>query len=138
MENSDIDILSHCPNYVYQMILAAGFAVLRLCTSPMIEALNASAAKKLFNSCISAVRKMCITNNDLPGRSAEVLAQLKARRNRSLRELTADWNSVQLKVRGRSSMSISYDSLWEWRGAFVDDEHGPVAGKYQTSLILAI
>lgn len=131
VHNSDMDVLKYCPNYVFQMILAAGFSVLRLSTSPLVEYIDALAAKRLFNSSIAAVRNISITNNDLPGRLAEVLAQLKARRNRSSRELRANWNSLQLKVRSRLSMSITFDSLWEWRRGFVEDENGTVASMYQ-------
>lgn len=130
VQTSEVDILNYCSNYIHQMILAAGFAVLRLSTSPLVEYLDAVSAKRLFNSSISAVKRICITNNDLPGRLAEVLAQLKARRNRLSRELTTDWNTIQLKVRSRLSMSISFDSLWEWRRGFVEDEQGAVAGMF--------
>lgn len=129
VHNSDMDVLNYCPNYVFQMILAAGFSVLRLSTSPLVEYIDALTAKRLFNSSIAALRKISITNNDLPGRLAEVLAQLKARRNRLSRELRANWNSLQLKVRSRLSMSITFDSLWEWRRGFVEDENGTVANK---------
>jgi hypothetical protein len=126
-----MDVLSYCPNYVYQMVLAAGFSILRLCTSPLVEYIDALGAKRLFNSSIAAVRKISVTNNDLPGRLAEVLAQLKARRNRLSRELTTDWNSLQLKVRGRLSMSITFDSLWEWRKGVIEDENVAVASMCQ-------
>lgn len=133
MQTSDIDVLSYCPNYICQMVLAAAFSVLRLSTSPLIEYLDALAAKQLFNSSITAVRKISITNNDIPGRLAEVLAQLKARRNRSSKELTVDWDSLQLKVRSRLSMSISFDSLWEWRRGFVEDENRAATSTYTIS-----
>lgn len=131
VQESSLDVVSYCPNYVCQMVFAAGFSVLRISTSPIIEYIDALAARRLFNSSITAIRKISITNNDIPARIAEVLVQLKARRNRSSRELTIDWKSLQLKVRSRLSMSISFDSLWEWRRGFMEDENGAIASTYQ-------
>ena len=111
------DILSYCPNYVFQMTSASGFVILKLVQSPATEYVDAAASKSLFNSAILAVRSMSVSNNDLPGRLAEVLAQLKARGNRAARNKT-DWQILQLNVRSRMSMSIVFDSLWEWRRGF--------------------
>jgi hypothetical protein len=108
------DILIHCPNYIFQMILASGFAVLRLSTSPMSEYIDSASSRTTFNSAIFALRKISVSNNDLPGRLADVLAQLKARGNREKR----DWQNLQPNVRSRMSMSITFDSLWEWRKGF--------------------
>jgi len=96
------------------MILAAGFAVLKLMTSPMSEYIGSTSSRSAFNSAIVAIRKISVSNNDLPGRLADVLAQLKARRNREKR----DWQSLQLNVQSRMSMSITFDSLWQWRKGF--------------------
>ncbi|RDW72203.1 hypothetical protein BP5796_08237 [Coleophoma crateriformis] len=110
------DILSHSPNYVFQMALAAGFALLKLITSPAAQLLEGTSAKAVFNSAIVIVRKMSVSNNDLPGRLADVLAQLKAR-GRSP-DKSDQWQNFTLKVRSRMSMSVTFDALWHWRKGF--------------------
>jgi hypothetical protein len=106
------------------MILASGFAVLRLSTSPMSEYIDSASSRTTFNSAIFAIRKISVSNNDLPGRLADVLAQLKARGNREKR----DWQNLQPNVRSRMSMSITFDSLWEWRKGFESSGSKPTSG----------
>jgi len=118
------DILSHCPNYIFQMILASGFTVLKLTTSPMSEYIDSTSSRMAFNSGIFAVRKISVFNNDLPGRLADVLAQLKARGNREKK----DWQNLQLNVRSRMSMSITFDSLWQWRKGFESNGRKTTSG----------
>ena len=110
------DVLSYCPNYVFQMTLASGFTLLKLITSPVMQHLEGISAKTTFNSAIVAVRRISVSNNDLPGRLADVLAQLKARNNSS--NTSGQWQVLDLKVRSRMSMSVTYDSLWHWRKGF--------------------
>jgi hypothetical protein len=112
----DQDIASYCPNYLFQMTLASGFALLKLLSSPAIEWIDAPTCKRQFNAAIVAVRRMSVTNNDLPGRMAEVLVQLKARGGS--RKDPDNWESLRLRLRGRMSMSVTFDSLWEWRKGF--------------------
>lgn len=88
-----------------------------------MDYLDTVASKGLFNFSIAAVRKISVSNNDLPGRLAEVLAQLKARGNRrGISSNKNDWKCLELKVRSRMSMSVVFDSLWEWRRGFEVDE----------------
>ncbi|RDW65993.1 hypothetical protein BP6252_09628 [Coleophoma cylindrospora] len=110
------DILGYSPNYVFQMALASGFALLKLITSPATQLLEGTSAKAIFNSAIVVVRKMSVSNNDLPGRLADVLAQLKAR-GRSP-DTSDQWQKFTLQVRSRMSMSVTFDSLWHWRKGF--------------------
>jgi hypothetical protein len=122
------DLLSHCPSYVFQMTLASGFALLKLISSPIMEHLEGTSAKATFNSAIVAVRRMSVSNNDLPGRLADVLAQLKARGLSSSNNADR-WQALSLKVRGRMSMSVTFDSLWHWRKGFEVQQAATVAGE---------
>jgi len=106
------------------MTLAAGFAILKLMTSPISEYIDSTSSRTAFNSAIVAIRKISVSNNDLPGRLADVLAQLKARGNREKR----DWQFLQLNVRSRMSMSITFDSLWQWRKGFESNKETPRSG----------
>lgn len=130
--NSEEDFLSYCPNYIYQMTLAAGCSLYKIFKSPIMECINVADSKVLFNSAMLAIRKISVSNNDLPGRLAEVLAQLKARSNQTSRRNGTydknDWSSLQLKVRSRMSMSVTFDSLWEWRKGFEADQSRTPSG----------
>ncbi|KFY08662.1 hypothetical protein V492_06019 [Pseudogymnoascus sp. VKM F-4246] len=120
--------LLYCPNYTFQMTLAASFALLRLLRSSFKDYIDVGIGRALLNSVILAVRRMSIANNDLPGRLADVLAQLWAKDARSSKlparlQLGPEQDiiirkEVQLKVRGRMSMSVMFDSLLEWRRGF--------------------
>ncbi|KMU80167.1 hypothetical protein CISG_08275 [Coccidioides immitis RMSCC 3703] len=82
--------------------------------------------KSLFNRTIWALRSMSVSNNDLPERLAEVLAQMwkmgslpapQQSSNKGSGQSEKD-DTLRLKVRCRMSMSLVYDSVWRWREDF--------------------
>lgn len=118
--------LSYSPNYIYQMTLAAGFTLLKLCKSFFAIHIDMDYTKSLFNRTIWALRSMSVTNNDLPVRLAEVLAQLwkmgslpppQQHGNKGTGQSEKD-DTLRLKVRCRMSMSLVFDSVWRWREDF--------------------
>ena len=114
-------ILQHCPFYVYQAFLSASFVLLKVLKSDHFCTLvEVSAGHKLFNSSISALRKISVSNNDLPGRLSDVLAYLWNHPNRQV-VCGEGRDALQLKIQSRMSMSIVYDSLWLWRNQFLTD-----------------
>ncbi|KAI1951851.1 hypothetical protein LOZ57_001263 [Ophidiomyces ophidiicola] len=120
--------LSYSPNYIYQMTLAAGFTLLKLCKSFFAIHIDMDYTKSLFNRTIWALRSMSVSNNDLPVRLAEVLAQLwkmgslpppqQADNKGSGAGQSEKDDTLRLKVRCRMSMSLVYDSVWRWREDF--------------------
>jgi hypothetical protein len=100
-----------------------------------MQHLEGISAKTTFNSAIVAVRRISVSNNDLPGRLADVLAQLKARNNSS--NTSSQWQVLDLKVRSRMSMSVTFDSLWHWRKGFEVQQSAASIGR-QTFLGLLI
>ena len=62
--------------YIMQMILAGGFTFMKLLNSFFAAHMDVEASRRLFNQTVRVVRASSINNNDLPGRLAEVLAQL--------------------------------------------------------------
>jgi hypothetical protein len=112
------------------MILASAFALLKLTASPMSEYIDTSSLRMVFNSAIIAVRKISVSNNDLPSRLANVLTQVKARGR--LSGESNDWQNLQLSARSRMSMSITFDSLWQWRKGFEADGRKTQAGTEHT------
>lgn len=118
-------------NYIMQMILAAGFTLLKLLNSFFAAHVDGVQGKNLFLSTVSALRAISVQHNDLPLRLAEVLAQLwQASGGGSPHfydeqgiKKEAD-STLQLKVRCRMSMSLLYDSVWKYR-----DQMGASASK---------
>jgi hypothetical protein len=115
-------VLIYATNYIFQMMLAAGFALLKLLNSFFANHIDIDFTKSLFNKTIWAIRKVSVTTNDLPNRLAEVLAQLWRNgggNQRTSAPTSGDMDSsLQLKVRCRMSMSLVFDSVWRWREEF--------------------
>ncbi|KMP04662.1 Zn(II)2Cys6 transcriptional activator [Coccidioides immitis H538.4] len=118
--------LTYSSNYIYQMTLAAGFTLLKLCKSFFAVHIDMDYTKSLFNRTIWALRSMSVSNNDLPERLAEVLAQMwkmgslpapQQSSNKGSGQSEKD-DTLRLKVRCRMSMSLVYDSVWRWREDF--------------------
>ncbi|KAJ5103346.1 hypothetical protein N7532_003875 [Penicillium argentinense] len=109
-------VLSYTPYYVYQMMVAAGCTLLKLCKSFFAAHIDMEYTKNLFNRTIWAVRSVSVSNNDLPERLAEVLAQMWRLGGAPQATSGADVDdSLRLRVRCRMSMSLLFDSVWRWR-----------------------
>ncbi|KAI9821069.1 MAG: hypothetical protein M1827_003802 [Pycnora praestabilis] len=122
LETSAGGVLSYASNYILQIIIAAGFTLLKLLNSFFANDIDLEHGKSLFNKTIWSIRAISVTSNDLPSRLAEVLAQLwrgggAGSRTRSPSNSEMD-SSLQLKVRCRMSMSLVFDSVWRWREEF--------------------
>ncbi|PGH04009.1 hypothetical protein AJ80_08593 [Polytolypa hystricis UAMH7299] len=122
LETSVGPVLTYSSNYIYQMVLAAGFTLLKLYKSFFSDSIDLDYTKVLFNKTIWALRSMSVASNDLPERLAEVLAQmwrmggaLDQKYQTGQPEMD---DTLQLKVRCRMSMSLVYDSVWRWREDF--------------------
>lgn len=114
--------ISYATNYILQMIIAAGFALLKLLNSFFAKSIDLDYGRALFTRTIQTIRNISVTNNDLPWRLAEVLAQLwrggGAGSTVATPQADTPDNSLQLKVRCRMSMSLVFDSVWRWREEF--------------------
>lgn len=101
------------------MIIASGFTLLKLLNSFFANHIDLDYGRQLFNRTIWAIRSISVTNNDLPSRLAEVLAQLWRGSGAGSKISHGDSDTVdkslQLKVKCRMSMSLVYDSVWRWR-----------------------
>lgn len=111
-------------NYIFQMMLAAGFALLKLHNSFLQQVgldSEKEKARNLFSKTIWALRSMSVQENDLAQRLAEVLAQVwrgsRAAAEKNGMDVAPAYidDSMQLKVRCRMSVSLVYDSVWRWR-----------------------
>ena len=123
-EHVSIDTLKYATNYLQQMLVAAGFALLKLMRSFFSQAINYEQGRQLFHRTISAIRSTSVVHNDLQWRLAELMVQmwngarLETQQGRSGMDddsvLRMD-DTLQLKVRCRHSMSLVFDSIWHWR-----------------------
>lgn len=110
-------VLPYSPYYIYQVMVAGGCTLLKLCKSFFASHIDMEYTKGLFNRTIWAVRGVSVSSNDLPERLAEVLAQmwrLGAHERQPTNHSDVD-GSLMLKVRCRMSMSLLFDSVWRWR-----------------------
>ncbi|KAL3449211.1 hypothetical protein BJX65DRAFT_294704 [Aspergillus insuetus] len=116
VDNQD-GLFRYWPFFCYQMFVAAALTVLKILMSGCFDStLDIPAGKSLLNSAILALRKMSIANNDLPARLSDVVGFLYSLPSHGPSGQTT--HSLSLRVRNRSSMSIVYDSLWQWRRYF--------------------
>lgn len=122
IESAAGNVLVFSTNYILQMIIAAGFSLLKLMNSFFVSHISIEYGRDLFNRTIQAIRSVSVFTNDLPNRLAEVLAQLwrssGAGSRRSVAANDSTDNSLQLKVKCRMSMSLVFDSVWRWREEF--------------------
>ena len=136
VETADGNVILYATNYIVQMIVAAGFALLKLLNSFFANTIDLEYGKSLFTRTIQAIRNISVSNNDLPWRLAEVLAQLWCGGGAGSRiaspQISTPDSSLQLKVRCRMSMSLVYDSCWRWREEFQAKGRGNLeCTKYQ-------
>ncbi|KAF3057375.1 Regulatory protein LEU3 [Daldinia childiae] len=117
-------ILVYATNYIQQMLVAAGFALLKLMRSFFAKTIDFERGRTLFHKTINSIRRTSVLDNDLQWRLAELMVQMwnGARiDNKNNTSFHDDDSSVliddtlQLKVRCRHSMSLVFDSIWRWR-----------------------
>jgi len=108
--------------YLFQMMLAAGFSLLKLNYSFLGQhGYDTEYARNLFRQTLFKLRSMSVAENDLAERLAEVLAQVwlsgrvRAEPNEDNIGVGDCDNSLRLRLRCRMSMSLVYDSVWHWR-----------------------
>jgi hypothetical protein len=122
-QNRDQYLLLYATNYIQQMLVAAGFALLKLLRSFFAKTIDFNRGRDLFHKTIRAIRTTSVVQNDLYWRLAELMVQIwnGARLEGHSQGYTSDDgpnivdDSLQLKVRCRHSMSLVFDSIWHWR-----------------------
>ena len=117
------NIFMYMPRYIEQMMLAGATTLLKLLNSFYASHVDIPSGRTLFSRTVSGLRQLSVRSNDLPQRLAEVMAQLWQSSGASEQRLfNSDTNgskqpdeSLQLRVRCRSSLSVLYDAIWRWR-----------------------
>lgn len=116
-------VLLYATNYIQQMLVAAGFTLLKLMRSFFSKTIDFQRGRTLFHHTVQAIRATSVVNNDLQWRLAELMVQMwnGARLENGNQAYKQDDDSLQmddslqLKVRCRHSMSLVFDSVWRWR-----------------------
>ncbi|KAL7941925.1 hypothetical protein V8C42DRAFT_163840 [Trichoderma barbatum] len=121
MDNQESGFFHYCPFFCYQVFVSAAFIILKVTMNGYFEKLlDVEAGKRLLDAAISSLRKMSVANNDLPGRLSDVIGFFCTLPDP--RVISGDSvDDLRLRVQNRLSMSIVYDSLWEWRKHFQTD-----------------
>ncbi|KAL2258496.1 hypothetical protein VTK26DRAFT_8171 [Humicola hyalothermophila] len=117
-QTRDQYLLKYATNYTQQMLVAAGFALLKLMRSFFAKQIDFVRGRNLFHRTIQAIRATSVVQNDLNWRLAELMVQIwnGARVDGGSPGDDPDIDdSLQLKVRCRHSMSLVFDSIWHWR-----------------------
>lgn len=106
-------------------MLGAAVTLLKLLNSFYATHVDIPAGRTLFSKTVASLRQLSVRSNDLPQRLAEVMAQLWQTSGASEQRLFPDDDStttsrpvdesLQLRVRCRSSLSVLYDAIWRWR-----------------------
>lgn len=127
--------LAHGTNYIFHMMLAAGFSLLKLMHNFLSEhEMDTHGASTLLRRTIWALRSMSVVEDDLAERLAEVLHQVwksgrvRAEPSNNMGDESVD-DSLQLKVKCRMSVSLVFDSVWRWRKNFHFQGGRPSEGK---------
>lgn len=128
--------LSYATNYIFHVMLAAGFSLLRLMTHFLPQNgldVQLDGAAGLLKRTLWALRSASVLENDLAERLSEVLAQVWKTGHRRYDSGSASASEepsdeLQLKVKCRMSMSVVFDSVWRWRKNFRDQR--PPGGKH--------
>lgn len=126
VSDMSMDQFVYVPRYIEQMMLAAGATLMKILNSFYAAHVDIVQGRSLFSRTVAHLRKLSVRSNDLPQRLAEVMAQLWESSNAMEQKLFADDGqggaiarapdeSLQLKVRCRSSLSVLYDAIWRWR-----------------------
>ncbi|KAK0747913.1 hypothetical protein B0T21DRAFT_355402 [Apiosordaria backusii] len=137
--------LQYATNYIQQMLVAAGFALLKLMRSFFAKQIDFERGRNLFHGAIRAIRTTSVVQNDLNWRLAELMVQIwnGARIDAISPSFQANDNpeiddSLQLKVRCRHSMSLVFDSIWHWREEYQARGRGTLDGKSMFSFLLSL
>lgn len=137
------NMLQYATNYIQQMLVAAGFTVLKLIRSFFAKTVDFQRGRTLFHATVAAIRRTSVVHNDLQWRLAELMVQMwnGARLEHSNPTLHPQDDSpvhvddsLQLKVRCRHSMSLVFDSVWRWREEYQAQGRGTLDSIKQTNL----
>ncbi|KAL1968443.1 hypothetical protein VTN77DRAFT_1972 [Rasamsonia byssochlamydoides] len=105
------NLMAYAPASYYRLTTLAATVILKILHSSYSRYVDADSGKRIFNAAISLVRRASVEDNDLPGRSSKILAQLWSVQGQSNQRK----EEPSLRLRTRLGASLLHDSLWTWR-----------------------
>ncbi|KAJ5128155.1 hypothetical protein N7448_008934 [Penicillium atrosanguineum] len=108
------NLMKYSPASYYRVTSLAALFILRLEDSSLVGLLDAEGGKQSFNAALSLLRRTSLEDNDLPGRTSKILAQLWSMQGQSQQS----GKEPHLKLRTRLAASLLHDQLWNWRESF--------------------
>lgn len=118
-ENEDSKILLYAPALMYHFLILSCFTIMKLLNSSFAEDVDAEGGRRAFNRAISALRVASVVNNDVPGRSTEILTRLW----RGVGQSGASRCEPSLRLRSRGSASVLHDEVWRYREEFAGQQN---------------
>lgn len=112
------------PSFVYHGVLLAACTILRCLKTPFADTIGreSSTAQALFFSAINMIRNISIVEGDKAAKSAWALQHLW-RSDTVYKRSNGSWD-LDLRVKGRFSSSVIYDTMWWSRSEFIGQTNG--------------
>ncbi|KAL1983717.1 hypothetical protein VTN96DRAFT_9973 [Rasamsonia emersonii] len=115
------NLMIYAPASYYRLTTLAATVILKILHSSYSRYVDPESGKRMFNAAISLVRRASVEDNDLPGRSSKILAQLWSVQSQSNQRK----EEPSLRLKTRLGASLFHDSLWTWREKCGGQGSGP-------------
>ncbi|KIV84715.1 hypothetical protein PV11_00481 [Exophiala sideris] len=103
----------------YRTLTLAAMVILRVCRSTELNStIDYSLGEQSYFAAIRIFKKRALKNNDLNARMAATLSQLW-RSKRVFVRRDGSMDSLNVRIRTRGAMGVTYDCLWYWRQEFL-------------------
>lgn len=102
---------------IYMTCVAGAIYISKVVHSSYRQYLDVDGGKHAFNICLFVLRQSSVDDNDIPGRSSKLIAQIWTIHQGQAGELQ---KPPTVKLASRMFYSIVYDSLWQWREKWGD------------------
>jgi hypothetical protein len=108
------NLMMYAPATYRRIASLAAMIILKIYHSKYATFVDTEGGKRAFNIALALNRRSSVEDNDLPGRTSKILAQLWSA------QVQGDHRAEEpsLKLRSRSGASLLHDSLWDWRERF--------------------
>jgi transcriptional regulatory protein LEU3 len=106
-----------CSTYICRSISLAAFSILKISKSSLSSFLDFRTGERAYFAAIRFLKKASLENDDLSAKAAAILTQLWTS-DRVFKRADGEIESLTLRIRSRSSMSVVFDCIWWWREEF--------------------
>ncbi|KAF2104445.1 hypothetical protein NA57DRAFT_70650 [Rhizodiscina lignyota] len=118
-EHSKSNVPSFLSNFLLRMLSTSAAVLYKVLLSDYAKEIDARAGRKSFNKAIACLRRCSVENNDIAGRTAEIMTQIWV-------TFSGESSGVpRLRVNGRLAASVAFDCLWQWHSEFGKFDYTP-------------